>query len=451
MSPLAENRRAGPARPAALLRVLLIAAVAAPMLGGWGRDAHELVTREGLAALPPPLSTRLTQEELLKAILQASNSPDRRSGRAKDEAQRLSEAAEAAVDEKEKSKKQAEADAAWRRYSIEKGKHFFDIDALTDEAAPYKSFPHNRKAAAMKAAEYLAEHRADLAAELLGEKSGTKPDPADKSRWPQLGEAALEKFGTLPWAIRDQVARLEEAFRKGDLDRLPAVIGDLSHYVADLHQPLHTTRNYDGQATGQVGVHGMFETYMIIRQKALDPQRYDRLPAAYMQPYDAVDDVPALVFQRIGENAAQVDRLLAADTAARGKSRVTDQDMKYLKSLEDQAADELFRRKDTRNLDARQRRLVLYAEHLHRILVERYDDLPRRRLAGAASMLASLVYTAWLNADRPPLEAGEVAKSNAAPRRMISWEMAVVGAIAAMLLVALLRRRVRPPRPPGTP
>jgi len=441
-----ESHRTGPSRSAALLRVLLMATAAAPMLGGWGRDAHELVSREALEALPPPLSTRLTQEEVLKAILHASNGPDRRSGQAKDEAKRLSEAAEAAVDEKDKSKKQAEADAAWRRYRIERSKHFFDIDAMTDQAAPYDSFPRERKAAALQAAEFLIKHRADLAAELLGEKGGAELDPADKSRWPQLGEAALEKFGTLPWAIRDQVKRLETIFRECDFDGLPEAIGDLSHYVADLHQPLHTTRNYNGQLTGNLGVHGMFETYMIVRQKALGPQRYDHLPPQYLQPYDAVDDVLKLVFERIGENAAETGKLLAADTAARRKSQVTDEDMKYLKSLDDHAADELFRRKDTRRLDARQKRLVLHADQLHKILTERYDDLPRRRLAKTASMLASLVYTAWLEADRPPLEAHRAAKTNAAPRRMISWEMAVVGAIAAMLLVALLRRRVRPPR-----
>ena len=33
-----ESHRAGPSRSAALLRVLLMATAAAPMLGGWGRD-----------------------------------------------------------------------------------------------------------------------------------------------------------------------------------------------------------------------------------------------------------------------------------------------------------------------------------------------------------------------------------------------------------------------------
>ena len=36
--------------------------------------------------------------------------------------------------------------------------------------------------------------------------------------------------------------------------------GVMAHYIGDLSQPLHDTKNYDGQLTGQPGIHAFFET-----------------------------------------------------------------------------------------------------------------------------------------------------------------------------------------------
>ncbi len=40
------------------------------------------------------------------------------------------------------------------------------------------------------------------------------------------------------------------------------MISDLCHYVADGHQPQHVTLNYNGQLTGQKGVHFRYEITM---------------------------------------------------------------------------------------------------------------------------------------------------------------------------------------------
>jgi hypothetical protein len=39
--------------------------------------------------------------------------------------------------------------------------------------------------------------------------------------------------------------------------------GLLSHFVADLGQPFHATRNYDGFETGQGGIHSYYETQVV--------------------------------------------------------------------------------------------------------------------------------------------------------------------------------------------
>ncbi|MGC6428813.1 MAG: hypothetical protein ACON4Y_05945 [Flavobacteriales bacterium] len=38
------------------------------------------------------------------------------------------------------------------------------------------------------------------------------------------------------------------------------ICSDLGHYIADANVPLHTTINYDGQLTGQKGIHAFWES-----------------------------------------------------------------------------------------------------------------------------------------------------------------------------------------------
>ncbi|MBL0103970.1 MAG: hypothetical protein IPP51_09590 [Bacteroidetes bacterium] len=44
---------------------------------------------------------------------------------------------------------------------------------------------------------------------------------------------------------------------------------NIGHYVADAHVPLHCTENYNGQMTGQSGIHGFWESRLpgIIRRR----------------------------------------------------------------------------------------------------------------------------------------------------------------------------------------
>jgi hypothetical protein len=429
---------------------LVLSLTAAAAGAGWGRDAHEVVTREAAANLPPPLSTAFGAPQALDAIQSHVMGPDRRVDQLRTEAQQLQQQADAAAGQADHEALASKAQAAWARYRSERSKHFFDIDAVTDEPPPYAGFPRDRREAAIQAAEHLLRHEPRLAAELLGENPDqptTTLDGADRSRWPQLGEAAMARFGTLPWVIRDQVARLTEAFRQGRHERTIEAIADLSHFVADLHQPLHTTRNYDGQLTGNRGIHAAFEIYLVIRRKALSPQEFERLPPELVPPYDAVDDVVEAVMRQVARNAEWARRLLEADTEARRLSGAGDEDFAFLKTLDRDVADDLFRRTDPQGLDARRQRLLRHVDELSRLLAQKHDDLPQVAMGQAASMLSSMIYTAWIQAGRPALagataEAAPAAK-DAAPS-LFSFDMIVFGAVAALLLMMLLRRRRRP-------
>lgn len=76
----------------------------------------------------------------------------------------------------------------------------------------------------------------------------------------------LRKYGTVPWTVLDNRAKLVEAFRERDTTAIVKYSAELAHYVEDAFVPLHTTVNYDGQLTNQNGLHSLWESQL--------PERY---------------------------------------------------------------------------------------------------------------------------------------------------------------------------------
>lgn len=76
----------------------------------------------------------------------------------------------------------------------------------------------------------------------------------------QIQEDSLQKHGIVPWHIPQVHHRLIQAFRNNDTLQIIKLSAELGHYVADAHVPLHTTSNYDGQKTGQQGLHSFWES-----------------------------------------------------------------------------------------------------------------------------------------------------------------------------------------------
>lgn len=76
----------------------------------------------------------------------------------------------------------------------------------------------------------------------------------------RYGHTVVAVHGQLPWAVINVHRQLTRAFMKRDSTTILKLSADLGHYVADAHVPLHTTQNYDGQLTGQEGIHALWET-----------------------------------------------------------------------------------------------------------------------------------------------------------------------------------------------
>jgi hypothetical protein len=134
--------------------------------------------------------------------------------------------------------------------------------------------------------------------------------------------AALEKFGAdtmrrvgrLPWREAEMFGNLRRAF-EGFASGAPyagsnAVLfaGAAAHYIQDAHQPLHASVNYDGQLTGNDGIHARFERDLFERFESrisVSPSP----PVPIRNPRDTAFDVLLASYK-------QVDAILAADKEA---------------------------------------------------------------------------------------------------------------------------------------
>ncbi|MTB50498.1 zinc dependent phospholipase C family protein [Lewinella sp. W8] len=67
-------------------------------------------------------------------------------------------------------------------------------------------------------------------------------------------------YGILPYHLESMHRRLTEAFREENPTKILRLAAEMGHYIGDAHVPLHTTENYNGQLTDQVGIHAFWES-----------------------------------------------------------------------------------------------------------------------------------------------------------------------------------------------
>ncbi|HEX9081451.1 MAG TPA: S1/P1 nuclease [Holophagaceae bacterium] len=136
--------------------------------------------------------------------------------------------------------------------------------------------------------------------------------PAGVPRDVQQAQAKLGgqfyRNGVVLWVIQDRWRDLVAAFQSRDPERVAFATSILSHYIADLHVPLHTTENHDGEETGQRGVHSRWETGLVGR---FVEENTLTAPAAQVDPH--ILDRP---WEWLAASNALVPKVLADDRAA---------------------------------------------------------------------------------------------------------------------------------------
>ena len=176
----------------------------------------------------------------------------------------------------------------------------------------------------------------------------------------------LRQNGLVPWRTHEIAGRLIRGFEtlhkngpyaQSDIRFFSAIIG---HYVADAHVPLHAVLNYNGQLTGQTGIHNRWEDDLFIRY-----QKQLAIKPGALKPIPHERD---FIFDTLLESSQLADDVLAADNKAIGNRDVYD--------------DQYFE--------------TLFAE-TRPILEKRLND--------AINAVASIITSAWEQAGKPKLSA----------------------------------------------
>ncbi|MGB2957627.1 MAG: hypothetical protein WBD30_01930, partial [Bacteroidota bacterium] len=125
------------------------------------------------------------------------------------------------------------------------------------------------------------------------------------------GWERVKQNGTIPWATVWVYDSLVAQLSRGDWTTAKLTASDLGHYVADAHQPLHCTLNYNGQFTDNYGIHSRYESGM------LSPDTY--LPALFITPDSTsfITDRLSYAFDYIRHSNGLVDSVLNADNHAK--------------------------------------------------------------------------------------------------------------------------------------
>jgi hypothetical protein len=73
-------------------------------------------------------------------------------------------------------------------------------------------------------------------------------------------EDGFTDYGILPYYLEMGLGKLTAAFKNKNKNDILRHAADLGHYIGDAHVPLHTTTNYNGQLTDQLGIHAFWES-----------------------------------------------------------------------------------------------------------------------------------------------------------------------------------------------
>lgn len=170
----------------------------------------------------------------------------------------------------------------------------------------------------------------------------------------QYGWKRVKENGTNPWTIVWVMDSLTAQLKRGDWTAAYQSAADLGHYVADPHQPLHAAANYNGEFTGNTGIHSRYETTLINNYK-------DQIVIT-KDSVHYISDVYGFAFDFILHSNSLIDSIFHADNLAKAATGGS------------------------------------YNSQYYTLLWQQLGEMTKKQFQSATVDLASLWYTAWVNA-----------------------------------------------------
>jgi hypothetical protein len=192
----------------------------------------------------------------------------------------------------------------------------------------------------------------------------------------KLTEDSLMKHGIVPWHIQFMKFQLTKAFKEKDSQKILRLSAEIGHYIGDANVPLHTTSNYNGQKTNQIGIHGFWES---------------RLPELYSDDYDFF----------VG--TAEYERFIAkrAWSAVQNANQCLDSVLVFEQNLNTN-----FKANKKYSIEERNgQNIKVYAKEYSKKYHQALDNQVERQMKRAVKMIGDFWFTAWVDAGQPDLTA----------------------------------------------
>jgi hypothetical protein len=190
----------------------------------------------------------------------------------------------------------------------------------------------------------------------------------------KYGEDSLLRHGIVPYNVVRMKGQLTAAFKDRDTDRILRLSADMGHYIADACVPLHTTKNYNGQLTGQRGIHGLWES---------------RLPELLSADYDLFSgQAPYLENPTDAIWGAVIRSHAAVDSVLRMEKELTAQFSEDGKYGYEQRGSQTIR---------------AYSREFSREYHKRLNGQVERQMRYAVRLIGGFWYTCWVDAGSPDL------------------------------------------------
>ncbi|WP_020533675.1 zinc dependent phospholipase C family protein [Flexithrix dorotheae] len=188
----------------------------------------------------------------------------------------------------------------------------------------------------------------------------------------KYGLDTLNNYGIVPWHIHTMKFRLTEAFKRKDTEYILKMSTEIGHYIADANVPLHTTENYNGQLTNQVGIHGLWES---------------RLPEMFAPHYNLFMNKAKYL-----ENTQ-----LEAWNAVRNANMALDSVLKF----EREATQKIGIDKKYSFEEGKHQRV--YSKDFCKVYHKMLNGMVERRMRASIKMVADFWFTSWVDAGQPDL------------------------------------------------
>jgi hypothetical protein len=205
-------------------------------------------------------------------------------------------------------------------------------------------------------------------------------DPFDfvPKRWDEavkkFTEDTLQAYGIVPWHIGLMKIRLQKAFEAKNLDLILQYSAEIGHYVGDAHVPLHTTENYNGQLTGQRGIHGLWESRIV----EINAEDYDYFVGKSFY----IKNINEFAWNAVESSHRSVDSVLRIEKELTAEFP---SDKKYTYEQRGQTL------------------IQTYSKEFCDEYQNRMNGMVERRMREAIIAVGAIWYTAWVDAGQPNL------------------------------------------------